>query len=245
MSQTPLISIITITYNAEKEIEPTLISVASQTCHDFEHILIDGASSDNTLQIARRFKDVRILSERDNGLYDAMNKGMKFARGKYLLYLNAGDTFHSTEVLKYYAERARTGDDIIYGDTVIVDRNRHIIGKRHLTAPATLTLKSFSKGMLICHQAFMVRREIAPEYDLQYRFSADYDWTVKCIRNADPEKCTNLDMIAIDYLNDGLTDNNKLTSLRERYRIMSRHYGAGRTLLNHIGFVFRALRRRF
>lgn len=98
--------------------------------------------------------------------------------------------------------------------------------------------------MLICHQAFMVRRDLAPEYDLRYRFSADYDWTVRCISAADPRRCTNLNMITTDYLADGLTDRNKLKSLRERYRIMSTHYGAVRTLLNHVAFVFRALRRK-
>ena len=245
MASDPLISIITITYNAESTIEPTLISVASQTFRDFEHIIVDGASTDDTLSIARKFTDLRILSERDSGLYDAMNKGMVMARGKYLLFLNSGDTFHSDTTLASYAERAAQGDDIIFGDTVIVDKCRHIVGKRHLTAPATLTFESFSKGMLICHQAFMVRRDIAPLYDLRYRFSADYDWTVKCIKASNPRRCTNLDMITIDYLSDGLTDKNKIKSLRERYRIMSGHYGAVRTLFNHLGFVFRAVKRRF
>lgn len=245
MASKPLISIITITYNAESTIEPTLISTASQTFRDFEHIIIDGASTDGTLSLARRYADLRILSERDSGLYDAMNKGLAMARGEYVLFLNAGDSFHSDDTLAAYAERAAKGDDIIYGDTVIVDRCRHIIGKRHLTAPADLTLMSFSKGMLICHQAFMVRKAIAPEYDLRYRFSADYDWTVKCIKASDPARCTSLRRITIDYLSDGLTDNNKLKSLRERYRIMSDHYGAIRTFFNHIGFVARAIRRKF
>lgn len=243
METAPLISIITITYNAEDNILPTLESVAEQTYRNFEHIIVDGASSDRTLTVARQFADTRILSEKDNGLYDAMNKGIDLARGKYLIFLNAGDTFHSPQILAAYSERARKGDDIIYGDTVIVDSGRHIIGQRHLTAPTVLTLESFAKGMLICHQAFMVRKEIAPKYDLGYRFSADYDWTIKCIKNSNAERCTNLELIAIDYLSDGLTDKNKLKSLRERYRIMSRHYGAARTLFNHIGFVVRAIRR--
>ena len=165
------------------------MSVASQTFRNFEHIIVDGASGDNTLSIARSYPETRILSEKDNGLYDAMNKGIRLARGKYLLFLNAGDTFHSKDILAAYAARARRGDDIIYADTVIVDSARHIIGRRHLTAPASLTFESFARGMLVCHQAFMVRREIAPDYDLQYRFSADYDWTVRCIKNADPRRC--------------------------------------------------------
>ncbi len=71
----------------------------------------------------------------------------------------------------------------------------------------------------------MVRKGIAPDYDLSYRFSADYDWTIRCIKNADESRCTNLGTVTIDYLSDGLTDRNKPKSLRERYRVMARHYG--------------------
>lgn len=240
----PLISVITITYNAESSIAATLDSVVSQSFGDYEHILIDGSSTDATLAIARKYNHLRILSEKDSGLYDAMNKGLAMARGRYVIFLNAGDSFHSDTTLEKYAERALMGDDIIYGDTVIVDSHRHIIGRRHLTAPRRLTADSFKKGMLICHQAFMVRRELAPQYDLHYRFSADYDWTVKCIKAADPDKCTNLGIIAVDYLSDGLTDRNKLTSLRERYKIMQRHYGGVTTFINHIRFLFRAIGRK-
>ena len=244
MEKTPLISIITISYNAQSTIEPTLLSVASQSFRNYEHILIDGASTDDTLAITRTFSELRILSEPDKGLYDAMNKGLAMARGQYVIFLNSGDTFHSVNTLKQYAERALRGDDIIYGDTVIVDKNRHIIGKRHLSAPITLTFDSFSKGMLICHQAFMVKRELAPAYDLNYKFSADYDWTIKCIAAADPRKCTNIGQITIDYLSDGITDNNKIKSLKERYKIMSKHYGAFKTLCNHFLFALRALKRK-
>lgn len=245
MDQQPLVSIITITYNAEETIGVTLESVSQQTFGNYEHIVVDGASTDHTIELARQYPEVRILSERDSGLYDAMNKGMRLARGKYLLFLNSGDTFHDADTLAAYAVAARRGDDIIFGDTVIVDSQRHIIGRRHLTAPVELTVDSFAKGMLVCHQAFMVRREIAPDYDTSYRFSADYDWTVRCIKNADPRRCTNLGLIAIDYLRDGLTDRNKMKSLRERYRIMATHYGGPRTFFNHIGFLFRALKRKF
>lgn len=244
MEESPLISVITITFNAQDTIGATLESIHSQLFKDYEHIIIDGASSDDTITLARKFSNVRILSERDQGLYYAMNKGLDMARGKYLLFLNSGDTFHNSDTLGAYADRARRGDDIIYGDTVIVDNDRHIIGRRHLTAPPTLTFESFAKGMLVCHQAFMVKRELAPKYDVRYRYSSDYDWTVRCIKNADPRNCTNLQLITIDYLSDGLTDKNKFKSLRERYRIMSQHYGGVSTFFRHIEFIFRALRRR-
>ncbi len=233
----PLISIITITYNAAETIGVTMASVAEQNCGDYEHVVIDGASSDATLEIARGYAGVRILSEPDHGLYDAMNKGLRMARGKYVLFLNSGDSFHSADTLEAYARRARLGDDIIYGDTVIVDKERNITGPRHYSVPEKLTALSFSKGMLICHQAFMVRSKLAPEYDLAYRFSSDYDWTIRCIRNADESKCTNLNMVTIDYLSDGLTDRNKFKSLRERYRVMASHYGHRRALARHAALV--------
>lgn len=243
MSASPLITIVTITYNAADTVGVTLQSVASQTFRDYEHIVIDGASTDGTLEVVKRYPSVGYISEKDRGLYDAMNKGLRRASGKYVLFLNAGDTFHDETVLADYARYAKEGFDIIYGDTDIVDSERRFISKRHLDAPERLTKDSFLNGMLVCHQAFMVKKEIAPEYDLKYRFSADYDWTVKCIEASEPDKCKNLHRVVIDYLNDGMTDRNKFASLKERFRIMSRHYGGIKTFTRHIGFIFRALKR--
>lgn len=240
----PLISIITITYNAESEIRPTLESLNRQTFRNFEHLVIDGASSDNTLSIVKEMSpDSIVISEPDKGLYDAMNKGLRAAKGEYVLFLNAGDSLHSPDILRRYADQR--GANIIYGDTIIVDSERNFIKPRHLSAPKKLTFKSFSKGMLVCHQAFMVRRNISPEYDLQYRFSADYEWTLKCLRSSDPTHNANIEAIAIDYLSDGLTDKNHKASLKERYRIMCRYYGTVPTILRHIGFAVRSILRKF
>lgn len=247
MSSAPLITIITVTFNAEKEILPTLLSVDEQGFRDYEHLIIDGASSDRTLNIIEdHFSEKRkTLSEPDKGLYDAMNKGLSLARGKYVVFLNAGDSFSGPDILECYATEALKDRDIIFGDTEIVNIKREIIGPRHLSAPEKLTFRSFSKGMLICHQAFMVKKSKAPEYDLQYKFSSDYDWTLKCIRNSNSDNCSNLRRVTIHYLKDGMTDKNKKASLKERYHIMAHHYGTFPTLLNHISFLFRAARRRF
>lgn len=246
-SGAPLISIITITYNAAEEIVPTMKSLANQNFKDFEHLVIDGASSDGTPEIVAKTAtpNTVIKSEPDKGLYDAMNKGLRLAKGQYVLFLNAGDSFHSPDTLRLYAEAAKKGAYIIYGDTIIVDKSRNFLSPRHLTAPERLTFKSFSNGMLICHQAFMAKREIAPLYDLSYRFSADFDWTVKCIKKTQPQNCINLGVVTIDYLNDGLTDRNKWKSLRERFRIMTVHYGLMLTILNHGRFFLRNLKRKY
>ena len=242
---TPLISIITVTYNAQKNIGKTLSSIKSQNFTDFEFIVIDGASSDNTVSLVNEvaIPNTKILSEPDGGLYDAMNKGLSMASGRYVLFLNAGDSFHTSSTLARYGEEAAKDRDIIYGDTEIVDSKGESLGLRHLSVPAFLTKESFSNGMLICHQAFMVKKQIVPEYNLNYRFSADYDWCVRCLSKSSPDNCVNLNEIVIDYLNDGLTDNNKFKSLKERFIIMKRHYGLPKTIMRHIGFVARAIKR--
>lgn len=256
----PLISIITITYNAAPVIRPTLESLNAQTFRDFEHLVIDGASKDDTVSIVSEMcPDSIIRSEPDRGLYDAMNKGLRAAKGKYLLFLNAGDALHTPDTLRQYAEATGLNGsripnamdnthsilscaDIIYGDTVVVDSDRNFVKPRHLSVPERLTFHSFANGMLVCHQAFMVRRDLAPEYDLQYRFSADYEWTLRCLKSADPDHNVNLHTVTIDYLSDGMTDKNHSASLKERFRIMCRYYGTIPTLLRHIRFLLRHLR---
>lgn len=243
----PLISIITITYNAAETIPLTMMSVAEQSFCDFEHLVIDGASTDDTILVARQMCTpmLRIISEPDNGLYDAMNKGLRMARGKYVLFLNSGDRFHSRDTLQLYADAiSAKKPDIVYGDTDIVDPSGKRIGPRHLSAPGMLTVESFSRGMLICHQAFMVRKAIAPRYDTDYKFSADYDWTIRCIKASRAGDRVNLRTITIDYLADGLTDHNKRASLIERFKIMASHYGAVKAIISHLSFIPRAIKRR-
>lgn len=246
MDNRPLISIITITYNASETLPLTMGSIAEQTFKDFEHIIVDGASTDETIMIGRKMgtPNLRIVSERDNGLYDAMNKGIKLARGRYILFLNSGDKFHAKDTLQAYSEAIESKDpDIIYGDTDIVDKEGNRIGPRHLSAPEILTFDSFSNGMLICHQAFMVKRDIAPLYDTDYRFSADYDWCIRCTKASRAGDRFNLKRVTIDYLSDGLTDHNKKASLIERFKIMAAHYGAMKAIGSHLSFIPRAIKR--
>ena len=98
----PTFSIITVTYNAEATIEVTLHSVQQQTYRQIEHIIVDGGSKDHTLSIIEKYKDsyLHVISEPDKGLYDAMNKGIHLAKGDYLCFLNAGDTFHEVDTLE-------------------------------------------------------------------------------------------------------------------------------------------------
>ena len=240
-------TLITVTYNAAATIERTMQSVATQSYPHVEHLVIDGASKDETVEIARRYPHATIVSEPDNGLYDAMNKGLRLATGDFICFLNAGDTLHSSDTLAHIASVAgglpAGSIAVLYGDTHIVDNAGHFIRNRRLTPPEHLTWRSFRNGMLVCHQAFYVNRAIALPYDLSYRFSADFDWCIRCLREGERRGLNNIyvrEPLA-DYLSEGLTTANHKASLKERFRIMAHHYGLLTTILQHIYFIFRTI----
>ncbi|MBQ8673510.1 MAG: glycosyltransferase [Bacteroides sp.] len=240
-------SIITVCRNAEETIEETLQSVITQTYHHVEYIIVDGASTDRTLSIIERYRDriARVVSEPDKGLYDAMNKGLALATGDYVCFLNAGDGLHQDNTLQQMVHslppHTTTLPDVLYGETAIVNRQGHFLRMRRHKAPEVLTWKSFRQGMLVCHQAFFVRRELAAAtpYDLRYRFSADFDWCIRIMKQS--HLLHNTHHTLIDYLDEGMTTRNHKASLRERFRIMVRHYGLLSTLLHHAWFVVRAV----
>lgn len=243
----PLFSIITVTYNAARTLPTTLRSIRSQSFRDFEHIIVDGASTDSTLAIARKQRgtsDTIIISEPDKGLYDAMNKGMDMARGTYLIFLNSGDTFHASDTLERIARAISENGNpgIVYGQTQIVDSSGNRLADRHLTAPASLTYSSFADGMVVCHQAFVVLACVASPFNLRYRFSADYEWCIRCLQHS--RNNVYVGAVTVDYLNEGITTRNHGRSLIERFIIMRRYYGTVPTIIRHARFIPRYLRRR-
>lgn len=260
-------SIITITYNAAAVLSRTLESVAAQTYTDVEHIIVDGASNDGTLAIAEDYRrqsdglcnghSVVIKSEPDHGIYDAMNKGLGMATGTYVLFLNAGDTFASPSTLAEIAGAARlygTRSEgrplpaVLYGDTDIYDAAGNFVCHRHLSAPRRLSWRSFRRGMLVCHQAFYARADIAGRtaYDLKYRYSADVDWCIRIMKEAERDTLpmVNVNRVVAHYLREGQTTQNHRASLKERFDVMRRHYGIISTLLMHAVFAFREIARR-
>ena len=254
-------SIITITYNAEAFLPRTVESVLSQHYRDIEHIIIDGASTASTISVAQDYMqrsyaaqnghEVRIVSEPDNGLYDAMNKGLRQASGDYICFLNAGDFFPNANVLDTIVSRSLTGKSrqqlpaVIYGDTDIVDNDGNFLRHRRLAPPRNLTWRSFRKGMLVCHQAFYARLDIARTvpYDTRYRYSADVDWCIRVMKEAERMGAglAYVDSVVVNYTQEGQTTKHHRDSLKERYRVMQCHYGAFTTALMHAWFAVRAV----
>lgn len=237
----PLFSIITITFNAQQTLQPTLDSVDCQSCRDYEHLIVDGVSTDATLAILSkaRNKARSVHSSPDEGIYDAMNKGIGLSRGRYLIFLNAGDRFHSSDTLATIKRAIEDNDNpgIVYGQTILVDNDGNFLAPRHLAAPDDLSYKDFARGMLVCHQAFVANRSLAPLYNLRWKFSSDYEWCIICLMHS--RKNVNTREVLIDYLAEGATTANRRKSLIERFRIMCHYYGFIPTALRHLGFVRR------
>ena len=257
----PLISIITVTYNAETTIERTLQSVENQTYPHIEHVIIDGCSTDHTLSHVQRYVErngekthlIRVVREPDKGLYDAMNKGIQQASGDYLVFLNAGDKLHETTTIEQIATQTGWQPDrpnfaVLYGETDLVDDEGRFLRHRRLKTPERLTSKSFRSGMLVCHQSFYVRTDLAKAttYDLRYRYSADYDWCIRLMQRAEKRRLRflNTHLVLTDYLSEGLTTKNHRRSLVERLRLMAHHYGWPTAIAEHLWFVVRAIIKR-
>lgn len=254
-------TIITCTYQAAEVLGRTLDSVLAQSHGRVEHLIIDGLSTDGTVALAedyRRRSDedenghrVVVVSERDRGLYDAMNKGIAKATGDYLVFLNAGDVLPACDTLEQIACSVADGETlpgVLYGDTDVVDVDGHFLYHRRLQPPSNLSWRSFRHGMLVCHQAFYARTDIAQQtpYDLRYRFSADVDWCIRVMKAAQTQGLAlrNVGMVVVNYLAGGMSIKNHRASLKERFSIMSRHYGWLTTVAMHLWFVLRAVLRR-
>jgi len=238
MSDLPKISVITVVYNGERHIGKTIESVLNQSYPAIEYIIVDGKSTDGTLQLIKGYAgNIKVISEPDQGLYDAMNKGMELATGEYVWFLNSGDQIYSNATVERMIEGMTGSPDIIYGGTMIIDEAQNEVGDRRLKPPAQLTWKSFRQGMVVCHQSLVVKRELAPEFNLQYRLSADIDWAIRASKKAG--QIHHSQLVLSRFLEGGLTDHNIKAGLKERFRIMSKYYGLIPTILRHFLFGIR------
>ena len=250
------ITYVTITYNAAAVLQRTLDSVLAQDYPDILHLIIDGASTDATMQLVDDYivrsnaadngHSIQVTSEPDKGIYDAMNKGLRSITGDYVCFLNAGDFLPAPDTVSRIVEKV--GDQspaVLYGDTDIVDGEGRFLHHRRLAPPEHLSWKSFRQGMLVCHQAFYARTDfaIATPYDLRYRYSADVDWCIRVMKAAAKENVPllNLKMVVANYTEEGQTTLHHRDSLWERYHVMERHYGRLQTFLLHLWFALRSV----
>lgn len=245
--EAPLFSIITVTYQALGPLQRTIAAVRDQNFPDYEHIVVDGASTDGTPEsLARETPpNLRWLSEPDRGLYDAMNKGMGMAKGRYLWFVNAGDLPEGPDVLARLAEFAAEDPDILYGEVLMVDPTGSILGTRSAVTtrrlPRHLHWKDMRFGMVVSHQAFLPRRDIAPAY-LTDNLCADIDWVIRCLKSA--KRVTNTEMVLARFETGGLSRQRHRRSLQDRFQVLAHHFGMVPNVLAHGWILCRAVWRR-
>jgi len=246
----PKISIITVCYNAETLIERTIQSVLGQTYANIEHVIVDGNSTDKTMDIVRGvfskktvetqcIASLQIVSEPDTGIYDAMNKGLALTTGDYVWFINAGDEIYEPTTLENLMPFFEQNADVIYGDTVRVDEGRNVLGLREKRPPKTFTWKSFRMGMSVCHQSILIRKTIAPTYDLNYKITADIDWIIRVMKQA--KNVCNSHQVLSRFLIGGFSKQREKQSWKERFAIMKKHYGLLQTLIFHVFISIRFL----
>jgi len=242
-SAPPKVSIITVCYNAERFIERTVLSVINQTYSNVEYIIIDGNSKDKTVELIKKYqsKVSRFTSEPDQGIYDAMNKGLRAATGDYVWFINAGDCIYNERTLENIMKQANN-EDFIYGQAERVDENGNTRGWHKKTPSAEeLSAKSFLNGMVICHQSMLVKRVIAPEFNTSWMIANDIDWAIRIMMRTKSRKY--LDFFFCRFLDGGASADKRMKALKERFIISKKYFGLLPTLLAHVKIGVQALRR--
>lgn len=237
----PVVSIVTVVYNSEEYIERTIKSVLAQTYTNIEHIILDGASKDKTLDIIRSYEDKIAYwkSEKDGGIYDAMNKAQDLTQGDYVMFLNSGDEFNDNDVLSN-AFSKEINADVYYGDTLITDEKGFPLRNRRLRPPHKLNWKDFRYGMLVCHQSIIIKKEFSKNYNTEYKIAADIDWAIRSIR--DCKKIVNTNITISKFMEGGMSSIHHRKGLQERYKILNTHFGYLSNFIVHLYMVVRLLK---
>lgn len=236
----PLVSVITVCFNAAGTIQATLDSVRAQTWRPVESVVVDGASKDGTQDIVARYDDVTgsVVSEPDRGIYDAMNKGVERATGEYVFFLNADDRFADpgvlADVVAYLTAHPET--DVLCGNALYDDGHQRERRRFNWVTPSNLLYGN------LCHQAVFARRalfESVGSFDLAFPIVADYDWLLRVFRSGAVTRYIDRDVAV--FFSGGMHSRSLEKLQREKRQVQSRYAGP---LAFSIGHFFFRLRRK-
>ncbi|WP_010255426.1 glycosyltransferase family 2 protein [Treponema primitia] len=218
------ISIITVTLNSELTLENTILSVINQKDVNIEYIIIDGNSSDDTLKIIEKYRDsiALIISERDDGIYDAMNKGIKYATGEFLLFLGSDDILANVNVISNVSKSIDDLNAVYYGDSYFFKRNI-------LHSGIFCELKLFNIN--ICHQSIFYPKSIYKKniYNIKYKYLADYDYNLKIYKTT---RFYYINMLITLFNDEGSCDKNiDKFFLKDKTKIILNIYGFNKTII--------------
>lgn len=219
------LSIITINYNEASALQQTINSVRSQTYQDYEHIIIDGGSTDESIFYIKAYEkaypSLKWVSERDKGVYDAQNKGIECAEGEYCFFLNAGDVFDSSQVLdKMFT--IPTQADLLYGNLKVVQKGEQVGYCKGVEQPTFLDLYN----SCLKHQATFIKRSMFERfgvYDASLRIVADWEWFFKVVAFHDDVVLEYRDVDVAEFDNNGISNRSPQLCKEERQLVLNRY----------------------
>lgn len=225
----PLVSIVTVVFNAEAYIKNTIESVLTQSYRNIDYIIIDGGSNDKTIEIVRSFGDrITWISEKDNGIYDAMNKGLKLAKGEWINFLNGGDYFYDHQVLdRIFSEPGLENFNFIYGDSINVRGET----QKYISA-AVISRSSLRYSSGLCHQALFVRKKFAIYYDLKFRYKAEYNWIIDIAYSIPESSMIHKKFPVVYYALGGFSEKGLLSNLKEYINLTYNRFGILQVISN-------------
>lgn len=235
------VSIITVCYNAENSIEETILSVINQTYKNIEYIVIDGASTDRTVDIIEKYRNkiAYFVSERDTGIYNAMNKAIGASQGDFIYFLNAGDTIYSTETVEKVTKYLKTGHEhIFYGNIMFYDKK---LDAKWLVPSGDIIDRAFFVKDDLAHQAIFYKRQvfdIAGLYDESYKVLADCNLNVKSvIRHGLKARKMSLTIAVFELGGPSTSQRNNLENCNEKERVLNNYYSPLEIKLYTIIFI--------
>lgn len=214
-----LISIITVVYNGEKFLEETIQSVIHQTYNNVEYIIIDGGSTDGTLDIIKKYEDKvdYWMSKRDSGIYDAMNKGIDLASGEWINFMNGGDLFYKNQVLENIFYGTNNNADIIYGDTVF---NYPTFQKK---VKANTNINDLWKGMCFTHQSTFIKSNLHKnnKFIKDMKIGADFAFLYNSYKKNVIFKYSNTTISIMDI--GGISYTDRISSIKDHYSVVLKY----------------------
>ena len=216
-NKTMKISIITVCYNSEKTIRDTIESVLSQTYKDYEYLIIDGKSKDNTVNIIKDYPDIILISEKDNGLYDAMNKGIKMSTGDIIGIINSDDILYDENVFQTIADNYKEDTEILYANIKYYNEDFTKVIRDYISG------EKKNNSWMPAHPTLYIRKEVFNKigyYNTDYKITSDYDFVVRC--NTNNIKYQYLDTYLVKMRYGGVSNGLKgyLLNFKESYKTL-------------------------
>jgi glycosyltransferase involved in cell wall biosynthesis len=243
---TETISVITINYNNLKGLKRTFESVLSQTDRKvIQYIVVDGNSTDGSKEFleANKEKIDILICEPDKGIYDAMNKGLHAAQCKYVWFVNSGDAIYNSFVTSKILPIIQAGIDVIFGDTMFIDSDGNELGLISLLKPQKMPKKlspgAFRFGMTFCHQSVIVKKAISPDYNLHFKLASDIDWILNILKKKPSN--VNSEIVMSAFETGGSSSIGEKKAWKERFHVLSKHYGFFPNLLAHGWIIIRRI----